>query len=52
MLDKLVAAAELDQEEQHVEGDQDVGDDGQRPSLGIVVADGEHQASCLARGVD
>jgi hypothetical protein len=46
---KLVAAGELDQEEQHVEADQDEGDDGSRPPLTVVITDGEHLASCLVR---
>lgn len=49
LLDELVAAGELDQEEQHVEADQDEGDDGSRPPLTVVITDWEHLASCLVR---
>jgi hypothetical protein len=42
LLDEAIAAAELDQKEQHVEADQGKGDDWCRAPLRVVVADGEH----------
>ena len=46
--DECLAAAELEEEHEHVEGDQDYGDDGERPALCVVVANREHQASQLS----
>ncbi len=40
--DELIAAGELDEEDQHIEADQHEGDDRCRAPLRIVVADREH----------
>ena len=41
--DERIAAAELDDEEQHVKGDQGVGDDRETPFAAVVVANGQHR---------
>ena len=50
LVDEVIAAAELDEEEQHVEADQNEGDDRGRPPLRIVVADREHAGVASLRG--
>src|SRR3990170_2081194 len=42
--DELVARAELDQEHEHVEGDESESDERNDAAQAIVVADGEHAA--------